>query len=90
MGKQTLLKTNDVISASEIGEFTYCSNSWLLHRRGFKAESPNIDAGKKFHHDLGTKIDSINKTEQTSGKIQIFGYVLLVVAIIIILLEVFL
>ena len=51
---------NKTISASEIAQFNYCSNSWYLQRCGIKAESPHLDLGTKKHKQLGNVIDKID------------------------------
>ena len=83
--KQTSLKRNDVISASEIGQYTYCSISWLLQRCGYEPISPLLDVGKKAHIDLGKTIDSIQKDVKSSRGLAVVGYLFLFFAILAIL-----
>jgi hypothetical protein len=85
MGKRTKLNTKDVISASEIGQYTFCSMSWFLHRSGYEPDSPLLEAGKKAHVDLGKNIDSIQNEIGVSKRFAIVGYLLLFFAILVIL-----
>ena len=89
MGKQTSLK-KDVISASEIGQYVYCSKSWYLQRCGYEPKSPFIDSGKKAHINLGLTIDGIRKEVRSSQRFAILGYLLLLITILVILFEVIL
>ena len=88
--KQTSLKRSNVISASEIGQYVYCPMSWYLQQCGYEPESPSLDIGNNAHIDLGNKIDLIKTETRRSRKYAVIGYLLLIVAIIIIFLEVFL
>jgi hypothetical protein len=59
MGKPRKCHDNDIISASEIGQYAYCSYAWFLRRCGYKAQSPFLEPGKETHVALGEKIDGI-------------------------------
>jgi len=85
MGKQTSLKRNDVINASEISQYIYCSIAWHLQRCGHEPESPLLEVGKKAHVDLGKTMDSIQDEIKSSRRFAVIGYLLLIVAIIVIL-----
>ncbi|MFW6121463.1 MAG: hypothetical protein ACOC80_11270 [Petrotogales bacterium] len=90
MKKQTSLKRNDVISASDIGQYVFCSNSWHLQRGGYEPVSPLLEVGKKSHIDLGNTIDNIQSELYSARRFAIIGYVLLVLAIIAVIYEVIL
>jgi hypothetical protein len=85
MGKQTSLKRNDVISASEISQYIYCSIAWNLQRHGHEPISPLFEAGKKTHVNLGKKIDKIQEEMGNSKRFAIIGYLFLIFAIIFII-----
>jgi hypothetical protein len=85
MGKQTSLKRNDVISASEIGQYMYCSIAWCLQRHGHEPISPMLEVGKKAHIDLGQTIDNIQDELGSSRRFALIGYLFLILAIIIII-----
>ena len=88
--KQTSLTRSNVISASEIAQYVYCPMSWYLQQCGYEPESPFLEIGKKAHIELGNKIDLIKTETRRSRKYAVIGYLLLIVAIVIIFLEVFL
>jgi len=80
--RQAQLNRNDVIRASEIGQYMYCSIAWYLQRCGYKPDSPLLDAGKQTHVDLGVAIDSISDEMKRSRRYALLGCLFLIVAII--------
>jgi len=86
--KKYLFKENDVISASEIGQYHFCSISWFLQRCGYTPQSPSLNIGLKKHKRIGNIIDNIQVREKKSRLISIIGYCLLFLAIVILLFEV--
>jgi hypothetical protein len=85
MGKQTSLKRSDIISASEIGQYIYCSIAWHLQRCGHEPISPLLEVGKKVHVDLGKMMDNIQDEIGSSRRFALIGYLFLIFAIIIII-----
>ena len=85
MGKQTSLKRSDIISASEIGQYIYCSIAWHLQRCGHEPISPLLEVGKKAHIDLGKMMDNIQDEIGSSRRFALIGYLFLIFAIIIII-----
>jgi len=83
--KQTQLKRNDVIRASEISQYMYCSIAWYLQRCGYKPDSPLLEVGKKTHIDLGVAIDGIQDGMKHSRRFALVGYLFLIIAGIVIL-----
>ena len=79
------MKRNDVISASEIGQYVYCSLSWYLQRCGYKPDSPSLAVGKEAHVDLGRTIDAVRYDIRRSKYLKVIGYLLLICAVIAIL-----
>lgn len=88
--KQIPLNKRKVISASEIGQYTYCSISWYLQRCGYAPDSLLLDLGKKTHINLGNEIDNINVDTNRSKIYALLGYLFLIIAVIGILYEVIL
>ena len=88
--RQTQLNRSDVICASEIGQYMYCSIAWYLQRCGYKPDSPLLEVGKKTHDNLGIAIDNIQYEIKRSRRFAILGYLLLIVASIGIFYEVIL
>ena len=79
-----------IISASEIGQYHYCSVSWYLQRNGYRPKSKNLEIGLNRHKQLGMKIDNINKNLLKSKIIAIIGYVLFFISLIFLVFEVIL
>ncbi len=88
--RQTQLNRSNVLRASEIGQYMYCSIAWYLQRCGYEPDSPLLDAGKKIHVDLGNTIDDIQDEIRRSRRYGLLGCLLLIVAIVGILYEVIL
>ncbi|UCD14503.1 MAG: hypothetical protein JSW60_03540 [Thermoplasmatales archaeon] len=85
MKKQISPLRNDVISASEISQYTYCSISWHLQKCGYKSISPLIEVGKKIHINLGKTIDDIQDEIDISRRFMVIGCLLLIFAIIVVI-----
>jgi hypothetical protein len=83
-------KDSDVISASEIGQFCYCSISWYLQQCGYKPDSSNLEIGIKKHKDLGRLIETTTKNSKKSKFFAAIGYIILIIGILIIIFEVIL
>jgi hypothetical protein len=90
MGKLKGMKKTDVLSASEIGQYHYCSCAWMLQRCGYEPESPSLTIGKQIHVTLGDTIDGFETKIRCSRWITILGLLVLSVAIVLLLLEVIL
>lgn len=88
--RQAQLNRNNVLRASEIGQYMYCSIAWYLQRCGHEPDSPLLNAGRKIHVDLGNTIDDIQEEMKRSRRYALLGYLFLIVAIISILYEVIL
>lgn len=84
MGKQTLLKKSDVLSASEIGQYRYCSYAWWLQRCGYEPESQFIEPGKYAHVVLGNTIDKFEKKLRYSRWYALLGLIVLCVAFLLV------
>jgi hypothetical protein len=85
MGKQSLLKKTDVLSASEIGQYIYCSCAWRLQRSGYEPESPFLESGKQFHVAMGNRIDGLEGKMRYSRLLVLLGFVVLCVAFLLVL-----
>jgi len=82
------LSNSDIIKASEIGQYQFCSISWKLQKNGYLPDSPLLNKGKEIHISQGKNIDKINVLLRKYKISKILGYFLLVIAIIIIFYEV--
>ena len=88
--KPIKLNKKNIISASEIGQYVYCSISWYLQRCGCQPDSLLLDLGKKTHINLGNEIDNINFNIKKSKRYAILGYLFLTISFIGFLYEVIL
>jgi hypothetical protein len=84
----TNFKNLDVISASEIGQFCFCSISWYLQKCGYKPHSPKLDIGIKKHENLGRIIELSEDRTKKSKFFAIIGYSIFTIGIIIYIFEV--
>jgi len=83
--KQTRFKETNIISASEIGQYIYCSVAWYLQKCGYDPKSPFLDMGKEKHIKLGKIIYHTQVNTKKSRVFSIIGCLLLIVAVILIL-----
>ena len=88
--KQTYFKDTDIISASEIGQYHYCSVAWYLQKCGYEPKSPMLDVGIKKHLEIGKVIDYTQANIRKTRAISIIGYLLLIIGVMIFLFEVIL
>jgi len=83
-------ENSDVISASEIGQFYFCSKAWYLQKKGFKPKSKYLEKGVEKHREIGNIIENTNKDLRKSNIILKMAYLILIISIIILILEVIL
>ena len=79
-----------IISASEIGQYNYCSVAWYLQRCGYEPLSKSIDAGSKAHTELGDILDYTKLNIKKSKILSYLGYILLIMGLLFFLFEVIL
>jgi hypothetical protein len=77
MGKRRTSNTSDVLSASEIGQYIYCSHGWQLRRMGYEPESPLLEQGARTHAALGNKFDDFEVRLRSSRWCAVAGLILL-------------
>lgn len=90
MNQKNSLKKNEIISASEISQYTYCSISWYLQRCGYESNSPLLNIGRKAHINFGKTIENIQIEIDRSKRLALTGYLLVTIGIIMIIFGVFL
>ena len=88
MGQKKPNSSKKIISASEIGQYNYCSVAWFLQRCGYEPISENLDAGAKAHIELGNIIDYTKINTKKSRVLSYIGYVLLIIGVLFFLFEV--
>ena len=71
-----------VLSASEIGQYTYCAMSWYLQKCGYTPQSPKIEQGALLHKSLGEGIDAMNYAYKRSRRYGAIGILLCFVAVL--------
>ena len=81
--KHITFKDTDVINASEIGQYHYCSIAWYLQRCGYEPKSPMLDIGAKKHNELGRIIDQTQIYAKKCRVIAIVGYLTLIFGLLI-------
>lgn len=77
--RQTSFKNTDIISASEIGQYHYCSVAWHLQKCGYEPQSLLLDEGVKKHKQLGEVIEKSQKNIRKSRLLSTIGYILLLI-----------
>ncbi|MBN1861713.1 MAG: hypothetical protein JW840_09665 [Candidatus Thermoplasmatota archaeon] len=90
MGRTRVQKKSDVLSASEIGQYTYCSVAWFLQRCGYEAESLSLETGKQVHTDLGERIDGFSRRMRSARWSALFGLLIFFIGFLLFLFEVIL
>lgn len=83
--KQNGPTNKGILSASEIGQYHYCSMAWYLQRLGHKPDSPWLTVGSKKHEKYGQVLDNVKSTDKNSKNLAIAGYVLFIVACFVLL-----
>lgn len=88
MKQERVSNQSECISASEVGQYTYCAMAWYLQRCGYKPESKFLEQGKNVHQHLGETLHSIQREEQHVRKLAVAGSILLILAMLIFILGV--
>ena len=88
--KQTYPQVSDTISASEIGQYHYCSMSWYLQKCGYEPKSEMLNVGKQKHVELGQTIDNIQANARKSRICKITAGLLFSIAFLVFIFEVIL
>ena len=81
--KRAFFKSTDIIRASEIGQYHFCSIAWYLQKCGYEPISPMLDFGVKKHIELGKIMDYTIANIRKSRVIGIIGYLLLIIGFLI-------
>ena len=90
VSKQTNFRRDDVISASEIGQYHFCPRAWYLQRCGHQPKSKSLEIGKDKHIELGKVMYYAQKNAKKSKILAYSGYFLLFITLILLLFEVIL
>ncbi len=87
MKKEDIRKSN-VINASEIGQFHYCSISWYLQKLGYKPDSKVFIKGNMKHEKLGEAIDKSKDKKSLANIVLLIGILFLILSFLIMIFEV--
>lgn len=79
---------SNIIRASEIGQYVFCSISWYLQKCGYRPISPNLEIGIKKHENLGRIIEKSKNKSKKSKALEIIGYLILIIGFFLIFFEV--
>jgi len=90
MGQNKPRLSKKIISASEIGQYNYCSVAWFLKRCGYEPLSESLDVGAKAHIELGNILDYTKINTKKSKILSYIGYILLIIGFLFFLFEVIL
>jgi hypothetical protein len=82
------VRSSPVISASEIGQFTYCANAWYLQRCGHEPDSPLLEVGTQLHHDHGKTLQKLDRRGRRATRALAAGLLIFLLALLLIILEV--
>ena len=74
-----------IISASEIGQYIFCSISWKLQKKGFIPKKKYIKRGEKAHIYHGKTIGNIEKLSISLKLIILITSILLFLALLFII-----
>ncbi|KYK24882.1 hypothetical protein AYK24_05700 [Thermoplasmatales archaeon SG8-52-4] len=86
--RDTCFNEKEIISASEIGQYHYCSIAWYLQRCGYQPKSEMLNIGIKKHMEMGKIIDYTQLSNKKSRILARIGYFCLVIGLLIFLLGV--
>lgn len=78
-------KKTMILSASEIGQYSYCALSWYLQRLGYHPDSAALYKGKKMHYELGNTLDTIQKETKKAWRYFLYSIVLILLVCLLLL-----
>jgi hypothetical protein len=83
--RENAKKKNRVLTASEIGQYTFCSLSWHLQQQGYTPDPHVFEQGTKAHEHLGKQVYFYQHTKKKSTHLFIAGCILLGIAVLLLL-----
>lgn len=71
---------DDIIRASEIGQYAYCARAWWLARvKGLpSANAAEMRAGTEQHHEHGRSVERLYRLRRLAAALLLLGVLLLV------------
>lgn len=82
--------SKEVISASEIGQYHFCSMSWYLQKMGYKPVSTSLKTGIVKHNKHAKILSRSKRVNQLSIAAAITGYLILFLSLLFLFFEVIL
>ncbi len=74
-------KKNVLFSASEIGQFNYCSVSWILKKKGYHSgKAKKKSHGMRIHDRIGKRTHRFFWLIRLSYLFMIFGSIIMIIA----------
>jgi len=86
--RQTSTRNTEIISASEIGQYNYCSIAWYLRKCGYEPVSALLNIGAEKHAHLGKVLDDAQTEVRRSMLLAAIGLVLIIISVFVLLFEV--
>lgn len=90
MTQRTFLDKKMSISASEIGQYYFCSMAWYLNRCGFKPKLSSLQRGLEKHDNISELLNKIEKQEKQFRLLRWFAILIFFFALVILFIEVIL
>lgn len=66
------------VTASEIGEYTYCPRGWWLRYHGLLETTPQMEQGTVFHNRLGLKVRLFHYLRRLAFILMALGIILFI------------
>ena len=80
-------KRQRIITASEIGQYTFCSVSWKLQQQGFTPDERVFEQGNLHHHNYGQQLQTYTHQKGHSKKLLLTGIILILFSSLLILMR---
>lgn len=65
------MRRKKYISASEIGDYTFCPRAWALKKLDYESDNKyELEAGKKYHIEVG-KMELVREIEEKPRQIRL-------------------
>lgn len=75
-------KASEIICASEIGQFSFCSVAWYLQKQGYKPDSAALVRGEKAHYILGKQLEAFDYSQHIIRVLIRLGILVFIIGLI--------
>lgn len=76
-------KNKHYITASEIGQYSFCPVSWHLYQQGYRPDEQVFEKGNQYHDMYGKHIEQYITANHQSKWLYFIGILLIVFALLI-------